>query len=66
MKWTGMYLLGFLLLVGGIALALWKWGVLDGISSTWAVIGGLVIVGTGIMLAVASSGRKETIEIDQK
>ncbi len=66
MKWTGIYLLGFLLLVGGLTAALWKMGVLDGISTTWAVIAGAVVVGVGIMVAVANSGRKETIEIDSK
>jgi hypothetical protein len=66
MKWTGIYLLGFLLLVGGLTAALWKLGVLDGISTTWAVIAGAVVVGVGIMIAVANSGRKETIEIDSK
>lgn len=66
MKWTGIYLLGFLLLAGGLTAALWKMGVLDGISTTWAVIAGAVVVGVGIMVAVANSGRKETIEIDSK
>lgn len=66
MKWTGMYLLGFLLLAGGLTLALWKMGVLEGIGTMWAFIGGLVVVGIGIMFAVANSGRKETIEIDSK
>lgn len=64
MKWTGMYLLGFLLLMGGIFLALWKWGVLDEMGTMWTVIVSLVVVGVGIMFAVANSGRKETIEID--
>jgi hypothetical protein len=66
MKWTGMYLLGFLLFVGGLTLALWKLGVLDRIGTTWAIIAGLVVVGIGLMIAVANSGRKETIEIDSK
>lgn len=64
MKWTGMYLLGFLLLIGGLGLALWKLGVLDEIGTFWAVVIGLVLVGIGIMISVANSGRKETIEID--
>ena len=66
MKWTGMYLLGFLLFMGGVFLALWKWGVLDRMGSTWVVVSALVVVGTGLMFAVANSGRKETIEIDSK
>jgi len=66
MKWTGMYLMGFLLLAGGLTAALWKMGVLDGIGTTWALIAGAVVIGVGIMFAVANSGRKETIEIDSK
>lgn len=64
MKWTGIDLLGFLLLAGGLTAALRKLGVLDGISTVWAVIAGAVVVGVGIMIAVANSERKETIEID--
>ncbi len=66
MKWTGMYLLGFLLLMGGVTLALWKMGALERIGPFWTVIAGLVVAGLGIMFAVANSGRKETIEIDSK
>ncbi len=64
MKWTGMYLFGFLLFMGGVFLALGKWGVLEQIGTTWTIIAGLTIVGIGVMFAVANSGRKETIEID--
>jgi hypothetical protein len=66
MKWAGMYLVGFLLLVGGILAALWKLGLLAGISTTWAVIGVVILVGIGIMVSVAHSGTKENIQIDRK
>jgi hypothetical protein len=66
MKWAGMYLVGFVLLVGGVLAALWKLGLLAGISATWAVIGGVILVGIGIMFAVANSGTKESIQIDRK
>jgi hypothetical protein len=39
MKWTGMYLLGFVILVGGLLAALWKLGILATIGTTWTVIG---------------------------
>ena len=49
MKWAGMYLVGFVLLVGGILAALWHLGLLAGISTTWALIGLAIIIGIGIM-----------------
>jgi hypothetical protein len=66
MKWAGMYLVGFVLLVGGILAALWKLGLLAGISTTWAVIGVVILIGIGIMISVANSGTKENIQIDRK
>jgi hypothetical protein len=66
MKWAGMYLVGFVLLVGGILGALWKLGLLAGISTTWAVIGIVILIGIGIMISVAHSGTKENIQIDRK
>lgn len=66
MKWAGMYLVGFVLVVGGILAALWKLGLLAGISTTWAVIGVVILIGIGIMISVAHSGTKENIQIDRK
>ena len=66
MKWTGIYLIGFVILIGGILAALWKLGILAHIGSTWTLIGLAIAVGIGIMLAVSHSGKKESIEIDQK
>jgi hypothetical protein len=66
MKWAGMYLVGFVLLVGGILAALWKLGLLAGISATWAVIGVVILIGIGIMISVSHSGTKENIQIDRK
>jgi hypothetical protein len=66
MKWTGMYLLGFVVLVGGVLAALWKLGVLEKIGATWTLIGVVIAIGVGIMVAVSSSGTKENIEIDRK
>ena len=66
MKWTGMYLVGFFILLGGILAALWKLGILASIGTTWTLIGIAIAVGIGIMIAVSSSGVKENIEIDRK
>lgn len=66
MKWAGMYLFGFLVLLGGLLAALWKLGVLQNIGTTWTAIGVVILVGFGIMIAVSNSGIKENIEIDRK
>jgi hypothetical protein len=66
MKWAGMYLFGFLILLGGIAAALWHLGVLQNIGMTWTVIGVVILIGFGIMIAVSNSGTKENIEIDRR
>jgi hypothetical protein len=66
MKWASMYLVGFIVFVGGLLAALWKLGILDEIGTTWAVIGVVIAIGFGIMIAVSHSGTKENIEIDSK
>ena len=66
MKWTGVYLVGFVILIGGLLAALSKMGVLARIGTTWTLIGIVIAIGIGIMLSVSRSGRKETIEINQK
>jgi hypothetical protein len=66
MKWAGMYLVGFIVLVGGILAALWKLGILASIGTTWTLIGVVIAIGIGIMVSVANSGSKENIQIDRK
>ena len=66
MKWAVMYLVGFVVLIGGVLAALWKLGILDSIGTTWTVIGVVIAIGLGIMIAVSHSGSKENIEIDRK
>ena len=66
MKWAGMYLIGFLVLIGGVLAALWKLNILQDIGTTWTVIGLVIVVGIGIMFSVSKSGTKENIEIDRK
>ena len=65
MKWTGLYFLGFVIVVGGILAALWKTGALERIGTTWTIIGVVIAIGIGIMIAVANSGKKENIHIDR-
>ena len=66
MKWTGMFLLGFVILLGGVLAALWKLKILAAIGTTWTVIGIVIAIGLGIMVAVSNSGAKENIEIQRK
>ncbi|HEY2627811.1 MAG TPA: hypothetical protein VGI57_01730 [Usitatibacter sp.] len=66
MKWAGMYLVGFIVVVGGILAALWKLGILQSIGGTWTVIGLVILVGIGIMVAVTNSGNKDTVQIERK
>jgi hypothetical protein len=62
MRFTSMYLMGYVIFVGGLIAALWKLGVLAHIGTTWSVIGLLVLVGLGIMMAV---GGEKVVEIDR-
>ena len=66
MKFAGMYFIGFDILVGGIMAALWKMGILARIGAVWTLIGLAIVLGVGIMIAVANSGAKENIQIDRK
>jgi hypothetical protein len=65
-KWAGMYLVGFIILVGGLLAALWQLGILQSIGTTWTVIGVVILIGMGIMISVSNSGTKENIQIDRK
>jgi hypothetical protein len=66
MKWAGMYLVGFVVLIGGLLAALWKLGILERIGTVWTLIGVAILIGFGIMISVSHSGSKENIEIDRK
>jgi hypothetical protein len=66
MKWAGMYLVGFVILIGGVLAALWKLGILESIGTTWTLIGLIIVIGLGVMFSVSQSGTKENIEIDRK
>jgi hypothetical protein len=66
MKWTGMFFVGYIILIGGVIAAFWKLGVLETIGTTWTLIGVVIAIGIGVMLAVSSGGSKENIQIDRK
>ena len=65
MKFTGIYLVGYVVLLIGGLLALWKSGILASIGPVWTAIGVVIAIGLGIMLAVGNSGEKKTIEVDK-
>ncbi len=65
MKWATTYFIGYLLLLAGGLAALWKLGVLQHIEGVWIAIGLVIATGVGIMIAVANSGRKESIQIEK-
>jgi hypothetical protein len=65
MKWMGLYLLGYVLLIGAALLTLWKTGILASIPPFWLGVGLLAALGLGIMVAVANSGKKETIDVNR-
>ena len=66
MKFAGMYLIGFVVLIAGVLAGMWKMGILQDIGAAWTVIGLVILVGIGIMFSVSKSGTKENIEIDNK
>ena len=66
MKWTGVYLLGYVVFIAGLLAALWKMGILEHIGAAWTAIGLVIAIGLGIMIAVSHSGAKENIQIDRK
>ena len=58
MRFVNIYLIGYFLLVLGALAALWYGGVLAHISPVWILIGLVIAVGLGIMLAI-SAGKPE-------
>jgi len=67
MKWTGMYLIGYIVFICGVLAAFWVKGVLlTSIGMAWTVIGVTILIGFGIMMAVSHSRTKEKIGIDWK
>ena len=44
----------------------WKAGLLEKLGATWTIIGLVIAIGIGIMIAVTSSGQKSIVEVDEK
>jgi hypothetical protein len=55
MKFMRLYLIGYFVLLAGAVLALWQAGILRQISVAWLLIGLVIAVGLGIVLAVSST-----------
>lgn len=58
MRFVNIYLIGYFLLVIGALAALWYGGVLRHVSAAWVLIGLVIAIGLGIMLAI-SAGKPE-------
>jgi hypothetical protein len=55
MRFIHLYLIGYFVLIVGALLALWQAGAFRHVGAMWIVIGLIIAVGLGIMLAVSSS-----------
>jgi hypothetical protein len=66
MKWMQMYMVGFVIVLGGVIAAMWKLGVIERVGAGWTAIGIVIAIGLGVMVSIANSGKKETLEIDRK
>ena len=64
MKWMSIFLVGYIIMLGGIVAALWQGGILAQIGATWTAIGVVIAIGLGIMIAVSRGGQKQSIDID--
>jgi hypothetical protein len=54
MRYVHLYLIGYAILVIGALAALWYGGALRHISAMWVVIGVVIAIGFGIMLAISA------------
>jgi hypothetical protein len=64
MRWFNMYLLGYMIFLGGVLAALWKLGLLEKIGTTWVVIGLVIALGVGWMWSV-SAGSPKNINLNK-
>ena len=65
MRSIHLFLVGYFVLVLGIGVALWQVGVLSHVAPAWFVVGALIAIGLGIMMAV-SSGKSTITESIEK
>ena len=62
MRFVNVYLIGYFLLIVGALMALWYGGALQHIAAMWVVIGLVIALGLGVMLAVSSGKPQITSE----
>ena len=65
MKWLNVYMLGYLIFLGGVLAAMWKLKILEQIGAGWTIIGLVIAIGLGIMVGVATAGSKGDIQINK-
>jgi hypothetical protein len=58
MRFVHLYLIGYFILLIGALAALWYGGVLHHVSGVWILIGLVIAVGLGVMLAI-TAGKPE-------
>lgn len=66
MKWVQMYLVGYVIVMGGLIAAMWKLGVIERAGPAWTAIAIVIAIGLGVMVSISGSGKKESVEVDQK
>ena len=54
MRFVNMYFVGYIILVMGVALALWRSGILNSVAPVWIGIGIVIALGLGIMMSVGT------------
>jgi len=62
MRFVNMYLIGYFILVMGALAALWYGGALRHMSAVWVVIGLVIAMGLGVMLAISAGKPQITRE----
>lgn len=53
-RFVNLYFVGYIILVMGIALALWRSGILNNVAPVWIGIGVVIALGLGIMMSVGT------------
>jgi len=62
MRFVNMYLIGYFILVMGALAALWYGGALRHMSAVWVIIGLVIAMGLGVMLAISAGKPQITRE----
>jgi hypothetical protein len=65
MRFIHLFLIGYFVLIIGVALALWQGGVLSRIDPIWIAISAVIVVGLGVMAAVTAGKPTVTEEIER-